>query len=172
MNYPPDHEGAITLFKRLQELDEQNDFGTAEERYNIIHDLAEAHFYEATDYFIKGLENSDPDYRWYCISALATHWQVKSPDFIQKLLFLAEHDDDIVVRDIAIDSLGYLSVKEGVSVLRQIIINTQEPLDIRQSASYAFLRTINYINENRGVNWRNINWISIAISHLENPNTN
>ncbi len=75
MNDFPTREGYRRLFAELQQLDAEPSRAFNEKKYEIIHDLAEAHFDEAISYFVAGLENPDPHYRRACISALVTHWQ-------------------------------------------------------------------------------------------------
>lgn len=142
MAYPPNEEESRALFVELQELDSAPSKGYVTRKYEIIHDLAEARFYEAKPYFISGLDDPDPDYRWSCISALITHWQARDSQIVSRLLNMARNDPDASVRDIAIDSLGILAVQESLPLLKQIVENSQEDPDLRKIAYLSILRTL------------------------------
>ena len=142
MSYPPSYSDGQELFEELKLLDSTTNDEFNQRKYVIIHDLAEARFLEARPYFVAGLENPDPDYRWACISALATHWQDTEPRFIAKLLDMARNDPDTQVRMIAIDSLGRLKVRVALTVLKRIVENEDEDPFHRQMAYEAILRIL------------------------------
>lgn len=139
MTYPPKRGEALKLFRELKRLDATTGSEYNARKYEIIHDLAEAHLYDAKSYLVEGLESRDPDYRWACISALATHWRDKDDRIVRKLLEMAEHDPDIQVRMIAIDSLGRsLAIPESLPTIRRVIEDENEDLDLRKIAYISF----------------------------------
>jgi HEAT repeat protein len=133
----------VRLFDELKALDSTTNAEFNARKYTIIHDLAEAHFVEARSYFLAGLDNPDPDYRWACISALATHWKDTDPQLISKLTALTEHDPDAQVRMISAESLGRLQVYSALPTLKRIVENEQEGTQNRQTAYEAILRILN-----------------------------
>jgi len=147
--YPPGPERSRELFQELKELDEKYPEKEYPEtlhprKYEIIHDLAEAHFYEAKEYFTRGLDSSDADYRWECISALVTHWGAAEPQIVSKLRDMAENDPDEQVRLIALDSLGNLRIQSSLSQLRVVALDDGEPPDIRRTAYRAILKILGH----------------------------
>jgi HEAT repeat protein len=132
--YPPNQEECKKLFQELQELDAKYATEYHVRKYEIIHDLAEAKYYEARPYFIRGLRHPDPDYRWEAISALATHWQDDDPEVVALLMEMALNDSDVQVRMIAISSLGYLGIRSAVPLLKQILQDDSQGVDILDSA--------------------------------------
>lgn len=144
MTYPPSNCESQRLFSELKRLDMMPGDEYNARKYEIIHDLAEAHFYEAKSYFISGLENPDPDYRWACISALVTHWQSRDAHVISALLNMAENDPDVGVRDIAISSLGTLKLQEALPLLKRIVEHDKEPLGIRKTAYLSILEILGH----------------------------
>jgi HEAT repeat protein len=142
MEYPPTLEKSARLFAELQKLDSAGNPQTLRIRYEIIHDLAEAGFREAKDYFLEGLENPDADYRWACISALVTHWQEREPELILKLEAIAESDPDEQVRWIALDSLGILRVEEALPLLKKIVLERGGESDYIVSGAYGSILRI------------------------------
>lgn len=128
--YPPSHEECERLFHELTTLDTQHRNQYCARKYEIIHDLAEAKYYEARLYFINGLNHSDPDYRWACISALATHWQDDDQTIVVVLKNIASDDSDPQVRMLAIDSLANLNVRSAVPLLQRILQDSSQDPDI------------------------------------------
>lgn len=143
--YPPGPERSRALFQELKELDEkypENEYPETfhPRKYEIIHDLAEAHFYEAKEYFTRGLDSPDADYRYECVSALATHWGLTDSHIISKLVDKAKFDPDDQVRLIALDSLGNLRIQSSLSLLKEIALDDEEPSDIRRIAYRAIVK--------------------------------
>ena len=136
MNYPPDHDECLILFEELRQLDASTGHEFNGRKYEIIHDLAEGQFYEAKPYFVQGLTNPDPDYRWYAISALFTHWRLTEPELISRLIEMALSDEEALVRIIAMSCLGWLSaqIPDAKNVLEQIANDQNEEPDIREIA--------------------------------------
>jgi HEAT repeat protein len=160
-SYPPGQEEAKQLFEELVRLDNSESKGFDNRKYELIHDIAEAHYFQAKDYFLLGLDNPDPDYRWACISALATLWRITDAEFTKKIMGLAETDPDLTVRDIAIDSLGRLKIKEAFQILMKIAKNEAEMIELREKAAISVLRIRNiYPKGNRNTVDRKEDWIS------------
>ena len=148
--YPPGPEASEKLFARLKQLDATTGVDYNPKKYKIIHDLAEAHFYKAKPYFIAGLDSPDPDYRWACISALATHWQDADELIVNKLLSMAEDDPDVQVRMIVVSALGRsLQIKESLPTLKRIIENRQEDIDVRKIAYLSYTSIPGHASEER-----------------------
>lgn len=139
MPYPPNATECAELFQELKELDSRYASEYAPRKYEIIHDLAEAHFYAARPYFQAGLDHPDPDYRWACISAVATHWEDKEDFLVRKLMNMAQHDIDDDVRLLAASSLGFLRVSEAEPLLRAISQSTSEEQGIIDAARRALI---------------------------------
>jgi len=154
MTYPPDHAESQRLFEELKRLDEKAGDEQAATEYEIIHDLAEAHFYEAKPYFVAGLNNPDPDYRWHCISALVTHWRVADEEVVSRLLDIAENDTDITVRDIALASLGTLKVQEALPLLKRIVQDEPADQDLQKTAYLARLEILGHPPEEIEALWK------------------
>jgi|GEM_PF-5445040 len=153
--YPPDLARSRELFQELKELDRKFPADEYPEtfhprKYEIIHDLAEARFFEAKEYFIQGLDSADADYRWECISALVTHWEIDEPLVVSKLVDKAKNDPDEQVRLIAIDSLGNLQISNVLSLLKQIALDEEEATDIRKTAYRAIIKILGH-DHSRGV---------------------
>jgi len=144
MTYPPPYPECVRLFDELKVLDSTTKAEFNSRKYEIIHDLAEARFVEARPYFIAGLDNPDPDYRYACISALATHWHDTDPQFVAKLIELAEHDPDTQVRMISTSSLGQFKLRSALPTLKRIVENKQEDTQHRQTAYEAILRIFDF----------------------------
>jgi HEAT repeat protein len=138
--YPPGREACKRLLEELTDLNAGHGTGYHARKYEIIHDLAEAKYYEARSVFVEGLQHPDPDYRWTCISALATHWQDDGPDVVTALMDMALHDPDVQVRMIAVDSLGYLGVRAAVPLLRRLMQDDGQDPDIVNTARDALDR--------------------------------
>jgi hypothetical protein len=143
--YPPDPQRSRALFQELKELDEkypQKDYPQTfhPRKYEIIHDLTEAHFYEAKEYFIRGLDSADADYRYECISALATHWGLTDSHIVSKLIDKAKYDPDEQVRLIALDSRGNLRIQSSLSLLKGIALDDEEPSGIQRIAYRAIVK--------------------------------
>jgi len=134
MTYPPSKEECVNLFSELKKLDSAIASEFTPRKYEIIHDLAEAHFYEAKPYFVSGLESGDPDYRWACISALVTHWSADDSNIVDKLMEMAEQDSDVDVRIIAISSLGFLKIRNAKPLLEKISASGTEEKHIVETA--------------------------------------
>jgi HEAT repeat protein len=141
MTYPPDHAECRRLFAELKHLDTSSGHEFNDRKYEIIHDLAEAHFYEAKPYFVAGLESPDPDYRWTCISALSTHWQDDDAEIVSMIYTMARIDPDVSVRDIAISSLGILKVREALPFLKQVF-EIEQDQGLRKSAYLSILKIV------------------------------
>jgi HEAT repeat protein len=144
MTYPPTLEKCQKIFKHLKDLDTKNETEYNSEKYELIHDLAEAEFYEAKSYFIKGLDSDDPDYRWACLTALVTHWKEKT--IILKLFEMAKNDGDTDVKYLAISSLGILKEKKALPLLKKILLGPENNY-IKQSAYIAVSRILNLFPE-------------------------
>lgn len=147
--YPPGLERSRELFQELKELDRKfpaNEYPETyhPRKYEIIHDLAEARFFVAKEYFIQGLDSADADYRWECISALVTHWGLDEPLIVSKLVDRAKNDPDEQVRLIALDSLGNSRIPNALSLLKQIVLDEEEPPDIRRTAYRAILKILGH----------------------------
>lgn len=142
MTYPPNSFECQKLFQELLKLDELDRGENNYRKYEIIHDLAEACFFEAKPYFFEGLNHPDADYRWACVSAIATHWQDRK--IIPRLFELVENDPDSSVRDIAISSLGMFKVKKALPLLKKIITSNKDDLHLQKIAYAAILRIMDY----------------------------
>jgi HEAT repeat protein len=141
--YPPDPKECDQLFEELKGLDSEPEEKSAARRYEIIHDLAEARFFEAKLHLVEGLNNHGPDYRWSCVSALFTHWQDSDPMIVARLLDMVENDPDVTVRNVAIDSLGILKLREALPLLRRMVESEEDP-DLRKTAYLAILRVLEH----------------------------
>ena len=128
-----------SLFYELKQLDQVSSAEYEGRKYRIIHELAEGQYYEAKSYFVKGLESSDPDYRYACISALTTHWRDADEEIIAGLLRIAQTDPENMVRLIAVDSLGILRIQDAFSTLQKIAENKKESVQLRETAYNALL---------------------------------
>lgn len=137
MSYPLKEEECLQLFEELKKLDASSSAEFSPRKYEIIHDLAEARFFEAKPYFVSGLNNPDPDYRWACVSALVTHWQESDQRIVDRLVEMAKFDSDTQVRMIAISSLGFLKVKSAKPMLEELSKSSTEDPDIAQAAREA-----------------------------------
>lgn len=142
MGYPPTHEECKRLYAELKRLAGSTRASDRKRRYEIIHDLAEAGFLEAKDYFIRGLDSEDPDLRWACISALVTHWRDDSPRIVTKLTRLAEADPDEQVRRIAMDSLGILKVAAALPLLKRVVQRREKETEFVVVGAYAAILRI------------------------------
>jgi HEAT repeat protein len=147
MNYPPTHDQAMRLFEELKSLDAETGSVFNSRKYEIIHDLAEANFFEAKPYLAAGMKNPDPDYRWECISALVTHWGLTDPQIISGLLELAATDPDVQVRYIAIASLGQLKVKQSLPLLKLIAKDSSSDPLLTETAYISLLEILDYPEE-------------------------
>lgn len=143
MTYPPDMKEASKLFQELNTLDKGSPGEYDAKKYELIHDLAEAKYYPAKEYFVEGLSSKDPDYRWACVSALVTHWQDDDPRIIAFLMDMIENDPDGQVRDIAVSSLGILSIQDALPLLKDITLNEREDRITRKAAYVSILRILN-----------------------------
>ncbi len=162
MSHLPTSQDCQRLFKELKQLDERTGFEFNARKYELIHDLAEGHWYEARFYLLTGMDSPDPDYRWACISALVTHWQGREPRIISRLMEMALHDPDEQVRQIAIDSLGIVKTREALPMLRQIIENSHEPADLMKAAYLSIMRILDYPLAEVDALWSNLDASSVS----------
>ena len=138
--YPPSPAECVVLFEELKRLDLVPAADFTPRKYEIIHDLAEAHFYDARPYFVEGLANPDPDYRWACISALIIHWKDSNSTLTSKVIAMAELDPDVQVRMIAVSSLGFLELHSAIPLLERIANSNTEDADVIGAAKDALAK--------------------------------
>ncbi len=69
------------------------------------HDLADAQYEPAKQFFIERLQDSRWDWRTQCLSLLGFHYKLEN-QVIEKIRYLLEHDDDSGVRIAAASVLG------------------------------------------------------------------
>ena len=169
MAYPPSESEARAMFNELKHLDTSTGVEFDARKYEIIHDIAEAHFYKARPYLIRGLDSKDPDYRIACISALVTHWQYKDDYVVSRLFEMAVNDPDEEAQYMAISSLGFLKVEKSLPLLKNIVEeNLNKPDWLQKEAYLSILKILHYPPpEIQDLWWEEFNKSTIDMDLLE-----
>lgn len=87
-------------------------------------------------YLEKSLNHKDSLLRWHVVNAL---WEIQSEP-ITKLLIHALNDTNYSVRSIAEDAVDNISSSQSVIVLRAILANHKQPLEVKEAATQLLMK--------------------------------
>lgn len=105
----------------------------------ICHDLAEAQYPPALNFFIEGLNDTAWDWRQRCLQMIGFHYDIPpNSEVIGKVRKMLESDPDGNVRMTAANVLGAISVLPDLSLVSAL--NSDSDWFVRRSAYLALLQ--------------------------------